>query len=287
MRQAPVMTPQLQQAIKLLQLSHLELESFVDQALAENPLLQRGDGVEEVPAAELDDDARATADTTAPLGAPDTLAEADEARDTDRDNLWNGDEADQTYAPSGASADAASSGGVGYDDDGGDRLARLAGAATSLRDHIGLQIETELSEPAERAVAWHLLEALDPNGYFTGDPPAIAAQLGCAPARVDAVLSTLQQFDPPGVFARDLKECLALQLRDRNRCDPAMEALLNNLELVARRDIARLTRVCGVDEADVADMIAELRALNPRRAPARRAPWVRSVPRRTRCRAAD
>ncbi|MGE0733156.1 MAG: hypothetical protein AB7P50_00210 [Alphaproteobacteria bacterium] len=266
------MTPQLQQAIKLLQLSHLELESFVDQALAENPLLQRGDGAEEVPVAELDDDMRAAADTTAPLAAPDTLAEADEARDTDRDNLWNGDEADQTYAPSGATMESGSSGVGG--DDGSDRLARVAGAATSLRDHIGQQIEAELRDPAERAVAWHLLEALDPNGYFIGDLAATAARLGCAPARAEAVLLILQQFDPPGVFARDLKECLALQLRDRNRYDPAMEALLSNLDLVARRDIARLTRLCGVDETDVTDMIAEVRALNPR-------PGPRSIRRRS------
>jgi RNA polymerase sigma-54 factor len=77
-------------------------------------------------------------------------------------------------------------------------------------------------------------------------------------------LARLQQFDPPGAFARDLPECLALQLRDRDRLDPAMQALLNNLPLLAARNIPALVKLCGVDAADIADMIAEIKALDPR-----------------------
>ncbi len=92
----------------------------------------------------------------------------------------------------------------------------------------------------------------------------MALLLGCEPARVEAVLARLQQFDPAGVFARDLPECLALQLRDRDRLDPAMRTLLDNLPLLATRNLAALMRVCQVDAEDVAEMIAEIKSLDPR-----------------------
>ena len=92
----------------------------------------------------------------------------------------------------------------------------------------------------------------------------VARLLGCSTERVERVLARLQQFDPAGVFARDLKECLALQLRDRNRLDPAMAALLDHLPLLAARNVPALVRVCRVDAADVADMICEIQSLDPK-----------------------
>src|SRR3979411_1121585 len=81
---------------------------------------------------------------------------------------------------------------------------------------------------------------------------------------VERVLARLQEFDPPGVFARDLPECLALQLRDRNRLDPAMRLLLDNLPLLAARNAPALLRICGVDAEDLAEMVAEIKSLDPR-----------------------
>ncbi len=126
------------------------------------------------------------------------------------------------------------------------------------------QIGADLSDQGDQVIALHLLDLIDEAGYLTGPIDAVALLLGCGVERIDTVLARLQQFDPAGIFARDLAECLALQLRDRNRLDPAMQILLENLPLLAARNIAALVRVCGVDAADVADMIVEVKSLDPR-----------------------
>jgi RNA polymerase sigma-54 factor len=110
----------------------------------------------------------------------------------------------------------------------------------------------------------HLVDLVDESGYLTGDLAEVAEKLGAPPAEIEAVLAIIQTFDPPGVCARNLSECLAIQLKERNRFDPAMQALLAHLDLVARRDFSSLRRICGVDEQDLADMIAEIRRLNPK-----------------------
>src|SRR5207302_1488392 len=122
----------------------------------------------------------------------------------------------------------------------------------------------DLPDQADRVIALHLLDQLDEAGYLQAGLDGAAARLGCAPERIERVLARLQEFDPPGVFAPDLSECLALQLRDRNRLDPAMQSLLDNLPLLAARNIGALLRLCGVDAADMADMIAEIKSLDPR-----------------------
>ncbi len=110
----------------------------------------------------------------------------------------------------------------------------------------------------------YLIDMVDEAGYLTGDLAAVAEKLGAPLADVEAVLAVLQTFDPPGVCARNLTECLAIQLKDRDRFDPAMRALVEHLDLLAKRDLAALRRLCGVDEEDLADMIAEIRNLNPK-----------------------
>src|SRR5205085_11997559 len=101
-------------------------------------------------------------------------------------------------------------------------------------------------------------------GYLRAGLDGAAERLGCRPARVERVLARLQEFDPPGVFARDLPECLGLQLRDRNRLDPAMQALLDNLPLLAARNVPALLRVCGGDAAELAELVTEIKSLDPR-----------------------
>jgi RNA polymerase sigma-54 factor len=152
-------------------------------------------------------------------------------------------------------------------DDGGDSLAGLdQGRAhpENLRDHLVAQLGVEITEPVDRMIGAYLIDLLDDAGYLTDDLSSVAAVLGCNLSRVEAVLARLQRFDPAGIFARSLSECLALQLRERNRLDPAMQALLDNLPLLAARDGASLMRLCGIDAADLADMIAEIKALDPK-----------------------
>lgn len=126
----------------------------------------------------------------------------------------------------------------------------------------------DVTEPVDRLIGFHLIHMVDEAGYLSGDLNHVAEQVGCDVARVEATLAVLQNFDPPGIFARDLAECLALQLRELDRLDPAMQALLDNLDLVARHDQAALLSKCGVDEEDLADMVHEIRALDPKPAQA-------------------
>ena len=133
-----------------------------------------------------------------------------------------------------------------------------------LRDHLNDQLKISHLEPHEKMIATHLIESLDDAGYVREDLDQIADQLGCGLDEVEAVLTIVQGMEPVGVFARDLTECLAIQLREKDRLDPCMERLLENLDKVAMRDFPALKKACGVDEEDLADMLQELRDLNPK-----------------------
>jgi RNA polymerase sigma-54 factor len=259
--QALVMTPQLQQAIKMLQLSNLELADYVEGEIEQNPLLERGEsgGDDAAPSVEPASEMPA-AERTAPLEAAAAEVVADAAEHWDAAAGADGDGS----AEAGDRAQAPwQTRGAG----GGDSLPSFEQSAArprSLREHLLEQIGADLSEPADRVIAVHLLGQLDETGYLRGGLDEAAARLGCGVARVEPVLARLQELDPPGIFARDLAECLALQLRDRNRLDPAMRALLDNLPLLAQRNAAALMRVCGVDGDDLVEMIAEIKSLDPR-----------------------
>ncbi|MBV9522962.1 MAG: RNA polymerase factor sigma-54 [Alphaproteobacteria bacterium] len=263
--QALVMTPQLQQAIKLLQLSNVELSAFVEQELAENPLLEREEsdaerGPEAGMRADPDEAPLPAEDRTAPLAGADPPLAGD---DLDSWREAAGHEGEGNLDLAGDPEAWARRGG------GEDGAVFASGEnglpqATSLRDHLLQQLSTEIAAPGDRIIAACLIDLLDEAGYLTGTLEAAAEILGCPPERVAAVLALLQRFDPPGVFARNLAECLALQLRERNRLDPAMQTLLDNLPLLAARDAAGLMRLCGVDAADFVEMVAELKALDPK-----------------------
>ncbi|MGH7116902.1 MAG: RNA polymerase factor sigma-54 [Stellaceae bacterium] len=258
--QTLVMTPQLQQAIKMLQLSNLELTDFVDTEIQQNPLLERHETStdEAYPAGDL-----AAAGETAAAVAPEALL-----------GELTPDAAEHWHASAGADGDGSvdfggepqswhsRDGSLGGDDR--PEIEQTAARPRTLREHLLEQIGTDLSGQGDQLIALHLLDLLDEAGYLSGALDSVALLLGCPLARVEAVLARLQQFDPSGVFARDLPECLALQLRDRNRLDPAMQALLDHLPLLAARDVAALIRVCELDAEDVAEMIAEIKSLDPR-----------------------
>src|SRR5262245_1516103 len=271
--QTLVMTPQLQQAIKLLELSNQELAAYVDRELEQNPLLERDDAGTEGGAEQesLTDDAPLppTGGTGEPLDASEFVAAAimpdapESPLDVDYDNLWTNDAPDTPTAPSLLSA-GARAGADGDEGDGASTVEQTLSRAISLREHLTEQMNVDLTDPMERLIGLALIEQLDEAGYWIGDPEPIAERLGCPPAKVDATLVRLQQFEPPGIFARNLAECLALQLKDRDRLDPAMQQLLQHLDLLAQGERERLMRLCGVDAADLAEMVAEIRALNPK-----------------------
>jgi RNA polymerase sigma-54 factor len=262
--QGLVMTPQLQQAIKLLQMSSAELETFVDAELERNPLLEREDPDQdtrdEVP--ERSGDERSAAAIVDPVDPGADGGRRDEAPlDTDFSNSF--DEGPGDSPDLGGWNSVSGGGGTDFEDpDFG--FENVLTRATTLREHLMAQVALELKDPGDRMIAQNLVNQVDDAGYLLADLDQVAQTLSCATSRVEAVLARLQLFEPAGLFARSLRECLALQLRERNRLDPAMEALLDNLDLLARRDIAALLKVCGVDSADLAEMVAEIKALDPK-----------------------
>ncbi len=273
--QSLVMTPQLQQAIKLLQLSNIELASYIEQELERNPLLEHDERDEsgtpgtEGSGPELEGAAKretGEAPDTATLTGTETMqGEQDAPLDADFENVYdNGPAEDWTASQSAFSQ----SGGSGSWDGEDPSVEQRPSEPATLRQHLLDQLNLDLRDPAERLIGVHLIEMLDDSGYLRGNINELAESLGCESAAVEAVLKKLQRFDPTGIFARSLGECLALQLADRNRLDPAMAAMLENLDLIARRDLAALGKVCGVDDEDLAEMIAEIRALNPKPAQA-------------------
>jgi RNA polymerase sigma-54 factor len=252
-----VMTPQLQQAIRMLQLSNLELCAFVDAEIQQNPLLERRDDVVEA--------GRSAAAGIADFGQTPPLADATAEFAAEGADAWPaaaGEDGDGSVDFGGAAARWSGGELAG----GGERtgIGETASRPRTLREHVEEQIGADLIDPQDRVIARHLLDLIDEAGYLTGPIDAVARLLDCSGARVEAVLARLQEFEPAGIFARDLAECLALQLRERDRLDPAMQTLLQNLPLLAARNIAALGRRCRVGAEDLADMIAEIRSLDPR-----------------------
>jgi RNA polymerase sigma-54 factor len=268
--QSLVMTPQLLQAIKLLQLSHLDLAAYVESELERNPLLERPEGDAEAAAPEPDRDRTDADDRWIEDDLAPTRGEIERELDTGLDNVFP-DENPVPVRAAGADADRlplvptsrASGGSRASHEDGPDFEAMLR-SETSLSGHLEPQLDLATRDPRERIIGRHLIDAIDEAGYL-GEPVGdVADRLGAAPDEVERVLALIHAFDPPGIGARDLGECLAIQLRAKDRLDPAMRALLGRLDLVAKRDLPGLRRLCGVDDDDLAEMLAEIRALEPK-----------------------
>jgi len=265
--QTLIMTPQLQQAIKLLQMSNQELGEYLVGEIEQNPLLERGDDTGEGSGADVvvehvatDPEIlpeRKTADADPePLSGSEVSSSSDNEADMWANDGYTGEEGPAAAKPGGT-----------YDGDDFSVLQNVA-ERPSLREHLLGQIQVDFIEPADRIIASALAELLDDAGYLAAELDLVRTQLGASSQQFDAVIEKLQCFDPPGIFARSLQECLALQLREKNRLDPAMETLLKHLDLVAKRDRAALMKICGVDAEDLVGMIEEIRELNPKPAQA-------------------
>jgi RNA polymerase sigma-54 factor len=270
--QALVMTPQLMQAIKLLQLSNLDLAAYVDGELERNPLLEPADGpngASQPSESAANGAAQANGEAAEPEWVkPDANGSAaiEDSFDTGIENVFP-DAAAAPPRPTPSDLPAYSewaSVGSGGREDGDYNLEAFVSAERTLADHLAEQLSLAITDPVRRMIGQHLIDLVDEAGYLTGDLDAVAEKLGAPAGEMEAVLAVIQCFDPPGVCARNLSECLTIQLKERDRFDPAMQALVAHLDLVAKRDFGSLRRICGVDDADLADMIAEIRRLNPK-----------------------
>jgi RNA polymerase sigma-54 factor len=252
------MTPQLQQAIRLLALSNLEVESFIAEEIEKNPLLESAGGEADEPAAQgsdADDDSGAFDD--APLPEADA-AGGEAALDIEPDSEdFHQDSA--VDAMHGLGMEGIGSGGAA---DGPD-FDSFAGDELSLHDHLRRQAGEVLSG-ADFMIAERIVDQIDETGYFLAPLLEVAQKLGVPLIEAERVLGVIQTFDPAGIAARNLAECLALQAKDADRYDPAMARLIGNLDYLAKGNLAALKRICGVDDEDMADMIRELRAYDPK-----------------------
>lgn len=254
--QALVMTPQLQQAIKLLQLSNIELQEFVEAELERNPLLEREESSADAPKPEKGNDAAQLDFDSAAQTEPALDVEvADMAPDLSQTDL-----AEAGAAPLTDWSKASS--GKSFDDLPG--IEETLASDKTLAEHLDEQLTQAGLSPVERMIGGVLIDAVDDWGYMRADLLDIATRIGAPYPMVLRVLEIMQGFEPTGVMARDIPECLALQLKERGRFDPAMEKLLANLDMLAKGHVDRLMTVCGVDRDDLQDMIAEVRALTPK-----------------------
>jgi RNA polymerase sigma-54 factor len=272
--QSLVMTPQLQQAIRLLALSNLEVEAFIAEEIEKNPLLETGASDPEAPAApepETASDVEFEGDEFDYEGEP--LPEIDAGGgegaldiDANSEDFHQDSAVDSGMGPDARGLD----GGLGLEgigtgggaEDGPDFDA-FESAGISLQEHLMRQAG-ELLSGTDFVIATHIVEQIDETGYFLSPLLDVAQRLGVPLAQVERVLAVIQTLDPAGVAARNLAECLALQAKDADRYDPCMARLIANLDYLAKGNLPALKRICQVDDEDLADMIRELRAYDPK-----------------------
>ena len=249
-----VLTPQLTQAIKLLQLSNLELESFIAEEISKNPLLEAHseETGDEQPAGDFVPDDEGGDEAPHDPGADDLIrGQAEDDRPLDVDLQSEALETDSF-------SDVVTSGGgeEAFDFD------RLQYTAASLAQHLTDQLHGASGDIGD--LARIIAETLDETGYLTVPLGQIVEMTGAPMAKAEQALALVQGLDPPGVGARSLAECLALQAKAADRYDPAMARLIDNLDLLSKGRTADLKRICQVDDEDLADMIRELRAYDPK-----------------------
>lgn len=260
-RQAQTMsvTPQLLQSIRLLQFTHLELSKFIDDQIEQNPLLEHAER-EQPDTLERDGPDPSIFD-----GSIDTVStqSMQETFDTSMENVFPDDNARASIEQARHGPDAMASLPFGINEHTGSDIEDYVAGQLSLRDHVTEQIAFIVSTPQDQLIAGELVDALDERGYVDVDFDAVASRLTCEREDIEAVLGALQECEPAGLFARNLAECLRLQCQRLDRLDPAMATLIDNLELLARRDFKSLRQLCGVDDSDLLDMLAEIKTLDP------------------------
>lgn len=237
-----VMTPQMQQAVKLLQMNNIELQAFLEEEMVQNPLLDKVEPEPESDVGEVE-----TPDTSEDDSPPETVHE----------------DAQEDFDAGHKMADVGAGGNSSFTDDLPDFEDRLVRQKT-LREHLNEQLHIDADTILEKSIGALLIDRLDESGYLRDDPVTLATQIGCSETTIQSVLSRLKKFDPTGVFAHDLADCLALQLEEQGELTASFKLLLQNLPLLAQHDYKKLARVCNVDEDELSEMTALLRTLNPR-----------------------
>ncbi len=251
--QSLLMTPQLRQAISLLQMNNLELGELVAKELESNPLLEKEDDHLD----ELDSHQQTIDD----YDTPSEPEEEQFAEDIDYENAFDDSGSDREgYEPSWQDRSTSHTGS----DDEFDYLEQKVSARESVYDLLTSQIDSHFTNAKERLIASHLAAFLDRAGYFTGNLKELSQKLKISENTLQKILRTMQTFEPSGIFATSLKECLAIQLADINRLDDMMKIFLEHLPALAEKNFALLKKVCHADDEDLASLIADIKSLNPK-----------------------
>ena len=261
-KQSLVMTPQLQQAIRLLQMTNLDLTQYLENECSENPFLE----------VDLDEEANTTLpkDSTEQENSdkPESLSSSeidnalsdgsamvdDPAANTDYENRFETELTD-FRTPSSSSS---------QNDDYDYISSSVANNPISLQEHVFRQIDLKFSDTNERIVAHAYTENLQPSGWLNTDAASIAALCGITVDFSEAVLASLQGFEPAGLFARDLKECLLIQANDKGVLTNQFKALLENLDLLAKGQFESLQRKLKCNKETLVEQIKLLRSFNPK-----------------------
>lgn len=241
-----VMTPQLQQAIKLLQLNNMELNELVEKELAENPLLEK-----------KEDEPDNNEDYQAGEDSKDEVQE-------EFDQAWTGNEGESKDFDKGSDMANIGAGGNKNFEDIENSFENTMSKPDTLREHLLEQLGCTLDDPRDLMIGGLLIDQLDESGYLRADTQELSMRLGCSEERLEKLLNILKNFDPTGIFASGLNECLALQLDELGQLDPPMQKLLDHLDLLAKHQKEELLEICGVNETYLEDMIAEIKRLNPK-----------------------
>jgi RNA polymerase sigma-54 factor len=231
--QSLVMTPQLQQAIKLLQLNNLEIAEFIEEEIAENPLLEKKEAEPN---------------------------EADAIKDAQSEKA---EAPSEDFDAGSAMADMGPGGSTNFNKLD-NAFENSMSKPETLRDHLIEQLHVSFNDPRDQMIAVLLIDQLDEAGYLRTDVTELSEQLGCSIERMERLLNTMKQFDPTGIFAHDLEECLALQLEEQGKLDTPTKILLDNLKLLADHDHQKLAVLCDVNETYLQDIISDIRSLNPK-----------------------
>ncbi len=239
------MTPQLQQAIKMLQLNNVELCEFIEEELEKNPLLEKDDGTNDKN--NLNDE------------------KVTDSSDAGKDEIEKAFETpDSSDFDAGSSMADIGTGGNSKFELADDSFENRMALEKSLREHLMDQVNLTFSDEKDRVIGALLIDRLDENGYLRDDKNTLTQRLGCSSKRIENILLKIKQFDPTGVFAQDLSECLALQLEEKGMLDAPMRLLLENINMLGDHDFKGLADKCGVNDTYLMDMVEEIKCLNPK-----------------------
>lgn len=258
--QSLVLTPQLQQAIKLLQMNANDIETWIEEQIEENPFLEKDENGEQFltdrDGRHINTEIQENEDNQGKEGEEkdslDMLREehADqESLDISYENVF-----DQSTQPLWNKSHQSGTLTNDIEDE----------AERSLSKHLQIQLGLEVQDEIERAIGAFLIDSLDENGFLPLSIAEVAKQLGSSRKKVNAVLLKLKQFDPPGLFANCLSECLRLQLLDRQLLTPELDILLSDINLLAGGESETLRKRCQLNEKNFEEAIKIIRTLNPR-----------------------